>query len=272
MREAGKCGYLATRSKDYKIKGGDMEKGRFLRDSQIVVLGLCIVAATIAGSVILSQGFLKVMKFTNEVITVTGSVQEKIKSDYIIWRGCITRREVDLKLAYTNLQADLGKLKIYLGKKGIKKEDLIILQTNTEIVYKKNEKGNDTNDIQGYKLMQLVEVRSNDVDKIAQLARESTEIIDAGIQFESAQPEYYYTKLDALKIEMLGKATANAKKRAESMAKASGSRVGLMRAARMGVFQITPENSTEVSDYGENDTTSLMKKVTAVVAASFELK
>lgn len=249
-----------------------MEKGRFLRDSQIVVLGLCIVAATIAGSVILSQGFLKVMKFTNEVITVTGSVQEKIKSDYIIWRGCITRREIDLKTAYSSLQADLSKLKVYLGKKGLKKEELIILQVETEVVYKKNIKGNDTNEIEGYKLKQFVEVRSNDVDKVTQISRESTEIIDQGIQFESQAPEYYYTKLDALKIEMLGKATNNAKLRAESMAKASGSRVGFMRAAKMGVFQITPENSTEVSDWGENDTTSLMKKVTAVVAASFELK
>ena len=41
-----------------------------------------------------------------------------------------------------------------------------MLQVSTETVYKKNEKGNDTNDIQGYRLIQGVEIRSNDVDKI----------------------------------------------------------------------------------------------------------
>ena len=41
-----------------------MEGGRMLRNSQIIILGICIAVATIVSSVILSQGFLKVMKFT----------------------------------------------------------------------------------------------------------------------------------------------------------------------------------------------------------------
>ncbi|HOG24446.1 MAG TPA: SIMPL domain-containing protein, partial [Candidatus Omnitrophota bacterium] len=45
-----------------------------------------------------------------------------------------------------------------------------------------------------------------------------------------------------------------------------------MRSARMGVFQITPVNSTSVSDWGENDTSSVEKKVTAVVNASFSIE
>jgi len=40
----------------------------------------------------------------------------------------------------------------------------------------------------------------------------------------------------------------------------------------MGVFQITPLYSTEVSDYGINDTSSLEKEITAVVTCTFEIK
>ena len=69
-----------------------MEGGRMLRNSQIIVLGVCIAVATIVSSVILSQGFMKVMKFTREQITVTGSATKEIKSDYIVWKGTITRR------------------------------------------------------------------------------------------------------------------------------------------------------------------------------------
>ena len=39
----------------------------------------------------------------------------------------------------------------------------------------------------------------------------------------------------------------------------------------MGVFQITPRNSTDVSDYGINDTSSREKDVTAVVTVTFGL-
>ena len=44
-----------------------------------------------------------------------------------------------------------------------------------------------------------------------------------------------------------------------------------MRSARMGVFQITPINSFEISDWGTNDTSSFEKKVTAVVNVTFSI-
>ena len=249
-----------------------MDNAKVLRNSQIIILGVCIAVATIASSVILSGGFLRVIKFTREQINVTGSVTKEIKSDYIVWKGIITRRETDLKTAYKSLKDDLEKTKQYLTSKGVKDKELIISPVTTETVYKKNEKGNDTNDIQGYRLIQDVEIRSSDVDKITQVSREFTDLIDQGIQLESKAPQYFYIKLDELKLEMLGKATQNAKERAENMVRATGNKIGFMRSAKMGVFQITPATSTDVSDYGENDTTSLDKKVMAVVNVSFAIE
>ena len=72
-----------------------MEGGNFLKNSQIIILGICIAAATIVSSVILSGGFLNVMKFTREQISVTGSATKEISSDYIVWKGEFTRREID---------------------------------------------------------------------------------------------------------------------------------------------------------------------------------
>jgi len=247
-------------------------EGGFFRNSQIIILGICIAVATIVSSVILSGGILKVMKFTREQISVTGSATKEIKSDYIVWTGDFSRREPDLKTAYKMLGEDLEKVKAYLKSRGVKDNEKVFSQVYTETVYKKNEKGNDTNDIQGYTLSQGVTIRSYDVDRITTVSRESTELIDQGVQFTSQAPEFFYTKLDELKIEMLAKATDNAKQRAESMAKATGNRVGFMRSARMGVFQITPVTSTDVSDWGVNDTTALDKKVMAVVTVSFGIE
>lgn len=249
-----------------------METGKFLKNSQIIILGICIAAATIVSSLILSQGFLKIMRFSRELINVTGSAQKNIKSDYVVWKGEFSRRENDLSSVYKNLKTDLEKVKSYLISKGVNEKEIITSQISTATIYKKNDRGNDTNDIQGYCLLQGVEVRSNDVDRITQVSREATELIDQNIKFESQSPEYFYTKLDELKIEMLAKATENAKQRAENMAKATGNKIGFMRSARMGVFQITPLNSTEVSDWGVNDTSSLEKKVTAVVTVSFAIE
>lgn len=244
----------------------------FLKNTQIIILGLCIAAATIVSSVIFSKGFLSVTKFMREQITVTGSAQKNIKSDYAVWTGAFARRELLLADAYRKLGEDLAKVRSYLIAQGVGEKDIIVNQIDTETVYRKNEKGNSTNEIEGYRLKQTVELRSSDVDKISSISRSSTGLINEGIEFYSGSPEYFYTKLDELKVEMLAKATENAKLRAENMVKATGNRIGFMRSARMGVFQITPVNSTEISDWGMNDTSSLEKKVTAVVNASFSIE
>ncbi len=249
-----------------------MEGGKILRNSQIIILGICIAVATIVSSMILSGGVLKVMKFTREQISVTGSATKQITGDYIIWRGTFSRRESNLKKAYANLKDDLEKIKRYLSSKGVAETDIIISSVTTSTVYKKNDKGGDTNDIQYYMLSQVVEIRSNDVDKITMVSREVTELINQGIELESQAPEYFYTKLDELKLEMLAKASENAKLRAENMVRAAGNKIGFMRQAKMGVFQITPATSTDVSDWGVNDTTSLDKKVMAVVTVSFAIE
>ena len=112
-------------------------------------------------------------------------------------------------------------------------------------------------------------MRSEDIDKIGQIAREATELINQGILIESMAPEYLVTKLGEIKIEMLAEASKDAKVRAEQIAKSTGSSIGSVRTARMGVLQITPADSTEVSDSGMNDTSSLEKDITAVVNIGF---
>ena len=68
---------------------------------------------------------------------------------------------------------------------------------------------------------------------------------------------------------MLGEAAKDAKDRAAKVAASTGSSIGSVRSARMGVLQITAADSTEVSDYGVYDTSTIEKDMTAVVNISF---
>jgi len=71
---------------------------------------------------------------------------------------------------------------------------------------------------------------------------------------------------------MLGLATNDAKLRAQKIAEQAGTEIGDLKSASMGVFQITAPYSTEVSDYGMYDTSTIDKQITAIVKASFEIK
>lgn len=245
---------------------------KVLRSTQIIVLGLCFVVATIVSTMIFSKGLLQIKKFSGEVISVTGSAEKKIESDYIVWKSGFSRRGPELKAVYAEIQDDLKKVKDYLLSKGIKDNETVVSQIATEVIYKKNETGGNTNEIEGYLLSQGIEVKSSDVKRIDEVSRQSTELINQDIQFISQAPEYFYTRLADLKVEMLAIATEDAKQRAISMANSTGNKIGAIRSAKMGVFQITPVTSTDVSWYGQNDTSSFEKKVMAVVTASFAIE
>lgn len=249
-----------------------MENSRGFKDSQIIILGVCIAVATIVASLILSGGFLKVMKFWQHTITVKGSAQEIIKSDYIVWDCSVTRRDSNLQSAYKELKEDLDKVLVYMDSKRVNKVDMNINQIDIKRIYQKDRNDKDTNIVDSYELSQSIEIRSKDIDKINAIAHQSTELIDQGIDFESETPSYFYNNIDALKVEMLAKATENAKLRAESIVGSVGNKIGSLQSAKMGVFQITPVTSTQVSDYGEDDTSSLQKKVMVVVNASFSIE
>lgn len=249
-----------------------METGKSLKDSQIIILGVCIAGALIVASLILAKGFMSFIKFKEQVITVTGSAQKDIRSDKIVWKSAFSYKAADLSVGYKGIKRDLDKVVAYLRNQGVLEKEIIVQQIVTTKILKKSKDGKETNELDYYIFSQPIEVWSNQVEKVTEISRQATDLINDNIAFESVAPEYYYTQLDALKIEMLGLATENAKQRAENMVKATGNKVGFIRSARMGVFQITPVNSTEVSDWGVNDSTALEKKVTAVVNASFGIE
>lgn len=172
-----------------------METGNFFKNSQITVLGVCIAFATIVSSLIFSQGLMKIKRFSEEVINVTGSAEKKISSDYMVWKLDFSRRDLQMTAAYQKLQADFKGVREYLEAKGIKADEIVSSPVNTKVLYKRNEKGNETNDIEGYILSQTLEVRSYDVERVTGVSRQATELINQGIEVISNAPEYFYTKL-----------------------------------------------------------------------------
>lgn len=84
------------------------------------------------------------------------------------------------------------------------------------------------------------------------------------MKFYSEPPRYYYTKLADLKIEMISKATEDARIRAEKISEFSGGNLGELQSARMGIFQITGQNSNEDYSWGGTYNTSSREKTASI--------
>lgn len=242
-----------------------------LRNWMLPIFAAILSLGIIISSVIIVHGMSNI-KSKENTITITGSAKKQFKSDYVVWRGTFSSQSTKLSEAYTILRSETEKVKSYLKSKGIDEKSVVFASISTIPNYSVLPNGQMTSNIESYKLMQTVEVSSKDVDKITTVSRQATELINQGIDFQSSAPDYYYTKLADLKIDMLALATKDAKTRAEQIAKSTGSEIGNLRSAKMGVFQITPLYSTDVSDSGIYNTASIDKEITAVMNCDFEIK
>lgn len=256
------------------LKLNNMEN---LQKNSYTTLAIILSVGFIIGAFILSSTWRKVAS-SNVTIAVTGSASKQIKSDLGIWEGSFANESASMTDAYAKLQESNIKVKNYLISFGFPEDKIIFSSINTRSLYESKSKNDmfgtgdvTTGKVIGYSLSQNVSVESQDVDKIDKLSRTVTELINQGIAINSESPKFLYTKLSDLKIEMIGLASQDAKVRAEQIAKATGNSVGDVRSSKTGVIQINAKNSTEVSDYGVNDVSSLEKTITAVVNVSFSL-
>ncbi len=230
--------------------------------------GTALAIGLVISSIIFGW-FYSTAKRGDEAITVTGSAKRRISSDLVVWTAGVSSQSATLTDAYAQLADNIPKIKQYLLSKGIPEDQMTVSSISTTTLKRRDSDYNDTGEITGYSLSQNIEVRSTDVAKIAQVAREATELINQGILIESGAPKYYYTAIGDLKIEMLGEAAKDARERADRIASSTGNSIGSVRSAKMGVLQITAADSTEVSDYGLYDTSTIEKDMTAVVNVSF---
>ena len=230
------------------------------------------LTATIFGLAIVIAAYVLGYSFMNRnkaegTISVTGLGKADFTSDLIVWEGSFSEENFNLQQAYNDLEKDKKIISDYLLSKGITANELVFNAVNS----RKDTRGKYTTEgkymgeeFLGYVLTQSLQINSNDVEKVETVSREITELLNKGIQFYSQAPRYYYTKLADLKIEMISKATADAKTRAEQIAVNSGGTLGKLISAKMGIFQITGQNSDEDYSWGGTYNTESKEKTASI--------
>ena len=227
-----------------------------------IIFGLAIViAAYLLGNAYMNRNQKE------GTVDVTGLGNKDFTSDLIVWEGSFSKESLDLQRAYNDLEKDKKVISDYLLSKGITSTELVFNAVNSrkDTRAKYTAQGQYTGEeFLGYVLTQSLQIDSKEVGKVEKVSREITELLNKGIQFYSQPPRYYYTKLADLKIEMISQATADAKARAEKIAENSGGTLGDLISAKMGIFQITGQNSNENYSWGGTYNTSSKEKTASI--------
>lgn len=253
-----------------------MESGAPLRGwTQVIaalVLGLALVVATIIGM----NAVRYVKTFNTSLLKVNGEAQMDVTSDEVTWTGSyfVNAQNSALKQAYAQMSTDRSAVQAFLKRNGVKAADITVQPVKIQqnfVNCKINPKACGLYGATTSKLVQVVRVSSANVQKITGLAQDTTPLIQQGVVFSTQSLQYFYTKLPQVRAKLLAEATKEAQQRAGRIAKATGTRIGQLVSVNTEPLQLTPLHSNRVSNGGAYDTTTIQKKLTAIVQATFRL-
>ena len=248
-------------------------------------IGIVALAIAAVWSTSITAGTWKSVKVkpTKRTIRVTGSAKKRITSDLIEWTASLEAHAPDRTAAYKELHDEADKTVAFLRAQGIKDAEIRPQSVSFEPEYDTSQEFKvvpgvkepvpvEKKTFKDFVTREAIEVQSADVARIERASREVTSLLEQGVSITSNAPQYFYTKLGDLKVEMLAAAGKDARARADNILHSTGgATIGKLIVADMGIININPANSTQTSEEGNNDVSSLDKDIITIVHAEFEL-
>jgi len=230
-------------------------------NNRSIPFAIALVVSVIAGAWILGNAYKYKFKSV-QTISVNGNAKMDFEADIVKWQATYSRNNFDLKTASEQIKKDREIVKNYLIGQGINDGEIRFDAVNIskDYQYSYDANGRNYSTFNGYNLSQTVSVESNNLDKVDNVSRDISGLISQGLELSSQPANYYYSKLEDLKLELIAKASENARLRAENIAKQANSKIGELVKADLGVFQITGQNDNDDFSYGGVFNTTARKK------------
>lgn len=210
-------------------------------------------------------------KSLDNSISVTGSARQAVVSDSSKLTLTLRRAAsfTTLTQGYRDMAVDTAYVKDFILKAGFTEADITITPPSADQIYDNTSRSPEQRQ---YDVREMIDIRSADIKKIESLSKTITSVERVGLVVEVRPIEYLYTKLADIRVALFAEAIKDARVRAEAIAVTSGGKVGKIKAAATGVVQVLPPQSSDVTDYGTFDTSTMNKEVMVTTRATFNLR
>ena len=229
-------------------------------------LGLLSIGVAVVLTAHILAGTIHEARHSRDTLSVTGSARVPIAANLVRWSLTVAGEAPEAAAAARILRRQSAAAHTFLRGGGIPADAIEpSVVRSEEIVIQLPHHRRRTR----YRVSQQLEVSTRQIDVVESVATGVGSLLERGIHVSAGSLAYVSTELEKAKLDALEKATEEARRRAEILVHGLGGKLGRMRSSSQGVYQVTPRNSTDVSDYGINDTTSREKDVNAVVSVTF---
>ena len=234
----------------------------------LIIVAVIMAIAVGGGLVKVGAGFAS---RSNSGITVTGSSKTEAVADNVVWTLNASQTSANVADAVRKVGSDVEALTNYLTKGGVPADALTLGAVST-YANQEYSNGNNTGRILNYVANRDLTVRSKDVELISRLSQGIGALLQTGVNVNNYGPQYYVSTLPDLRPQLLAEAMKDAQVRAKAITDAVGGGVGAVLSVKSGVIQVTTPDSTETTDVGAYDTSTIQKTVTATVSVTFKTK
>ncbi len=237
-----------------------------------LVMGALIGLGAATGGYFISNGFYRAR--SERYVTVKGLVERDVRADLALWTISYSAVGPDLATASRELAQETRIAADFARAHGFSAGEIEMLPTTVNdtwaIQYPTAHPAAD----QRFIVKGGVRIRTTKVDALRTASEDSSALVNAGVALVDnypQAPQYFFTHLNDIRPTMLAQATLSARRVAEQFAGDSHSRLGPIRRANQGVFQITGRDSSGEGDGGAADQGSIEKKVRLVTTVEYYL-
>ena len=224
-----------------------------------IVLGVSIVlAAFVLGLMLICT--VRTLKSFDDTVTVRGLCEREMPADRVVLRISYTAQDNSLVDLRSTVERNDRIIVELLKKGGISDDEIKYTTANFNDRYEDYYVSNEIKF--RYNAHQTINVFSSDLEKVRGLQNSiDGELLKNDI-ISSTYASYEYNGLNDIKPSMIAESLEKARESAEEFAKNSHSKIGKMRTASQGYF--------EINDLDEN--TPQVKKIRVVTTVEYYLK
>jgi uncharacterized protein len=227
-----------------------------------LVIAAAMALGLVGAGALVGNGIVNA-RVGDRFVSVRGLAERDVKADLAVLPIRFTASGEVLSEVQGTIDADLATVRRFLAAQGYAAEAISLGRLEVADT-RSREYGNQTGP--RFILAQTVIVRTTDVDRVQATTRALNDLVRQGVVIQDFNgPTYVFTKLNDVRPAMIAEATAAARTGAEQFAKDSGARLGPIREATQGSFQILARD--EIGD----ETQSVDKKVRVVTTVSYRL-
>lgn len=240
------------------------------------IIAIALVVSFGLNALVLGRA-LQRFKIDDRSVSVKGLSEREVKADLVVWN--IQTRIVSDNLNESSARIEEAKNKVinFLKQNQVPNEDII-----TEGISVIDKRANQYDSYQQvntprYLVTQTIQVRSNNVDLVQSVSRMTGELLQAGVVIsnnEYGSPiQYYFTKLNDIKPEMISEATQKAREAALKFATENDAKLGRLKKANQGLFTIVDRTASLSAGEGgyASSTMDVYKKVRVVISAEYSI-